>query len=207
MPDLETAEKLHKGRSRDWRKMLEHGDPDGKLWSPGMVDTVLRNHHWFWYANTEHKIEPLDRLVRFYYQSVGRNCNLVLGLTPDPSGLLPEPDFTRCAELGAEIRRRFTQAIAETTGTGKQLILELPRPRKIDHVAIMEDITGGERVRSYSVQGRLPGGTWRELCEGISIGHKRIQQFTPIEVAAVKLTVADSVTTPLIRNLAVYHVG
>jgi len=207
MPDLETAERLHKGRGKDWRKMLAHGDPDGKLWSPGMVDTVLRNHHWFWYANTEHKIEPLDRLVRFYYQSVGRNCNLILGLTPDPSGLLPEPDFKRCAEFGAEIRRRFARPVAETNGTGEQLTLELSGPQKIDHVVIMEDITGGERVRSYTVEGRIPGGTWRKLCDGISIGHKRIQQFTPIEVAAVKLTVADSVATPLIRNLAVYHVG
>jgi alpha-L-fucosidase len=207
MPDLETAEELHKGRGKDWRKMLSHGDPDGKLWSPGMVDTVLRNHHWFWYANTEHKIEPLDRLVKFYYQSVGRNCNLILGLTPAPNGLLPEPDFKRCAEFGAEIRRRFTQPIAETKGTGKQLTLELPVPQKIDHVMIMEDITGGERVRAYAIEGRDSSNTWQKLCDGISIGHKRIQQFAPMEVAAVKLTVSDSVATPLIRNLAVFHAG
>ncbi len=159
--------------------------------------------------NTEHKIEPLDRLVKFYYQSVGRNCNLVLGLTPDPSGLLPEPDFNRCAEFGAEIRRRFRQAIAETNGKGEQLTLELPGPQKIDHVVIMEDITAGERVRSYTVEGRIPGENWRKLCEGfsISIGHKHIQQFTPIEIAAVRLSVTDSVATPLIRNLVLYHVG
>ena len=207
MPDLETADQLHKGRRKDWRKLLEHGDPNGKLWSPGMVDTVLRNHHWFWYPNTENKIEPLDRLIKFYYESVGRNCNLILGLTPDPSGLLPEPDFQRCAEFGAEIHRRFCQPVVETNGTGEQLALALPRPQKINQVVIMEDITAGERVRSYTIDGQVPGGSWRKLCEGISIGHKRIEQFAPIEVAAVKLTVTHSVAEPLIRNLAAYSVS
>jgi alpha-L-fucosidase len=207
MPDLETAERMHKGRGKDWRKLLAHGDPDGKLWSPGMVDTVLRNHHWFWYPQTERTIEPLDRLVNFYYQSVGRNCNLVLGLTPNPSGLLPEPDFRRCEEFGAEIRRRFARPVAETRGIGRQLTLDLPSPCTIDHAVMMEDITGGERVRTYRVDGRVSGETWQTLCEGMSIGHKRIQRFNPIRIAAVRLVVTDSVAQPRIRNLAAYHVG
>ena len=206
MPDLETAERLHKGSGKDWRKLLSHGVPGGKLWSPGMVDTVLRNHHWFWYPNTEHKIESLERLVKFYYQSVGRNCNLMLGLTPDPSGLLPDPDFARCAEFGTEIRRRFDNPISETEGTGEQITLNLRVPEKINHVTIMEDIAHGERVRAYTVDGLGRDNTWQQLCDGTSIGHKRIQTFTPTEVAAVKLTVTATVANPLIRNLAVYHV-
>ena len=77
-----------------------------------MVDTVLRDHHWFWKPDTEQTIEPLEKLVSFYYQSVGRNANLVLGLTPDPSGLVPELDFKRCEEFGAEMRRRFARPAA-----------------------------------------------------------------------------------------------
>lgn len=207
MPGLDAAERAHKGRGKDWRKLLAHGDPDGELWSPGMVDTVLRDHHWFWYPNTEHKIESLDQLVQFYYQSVGRNCNLVLGLTPNPDGLLPEPDFKRCAEFGAEIRRRFNQPIAHTNGTGKELTLELSAPETIDHVVIMEDIAAGERVRAYTIEGRDPGGNWRTLCDGISIGHKRIQTFNPAKVSAVRLVAKDFVAKPKIRKLAVYHAG
>ena len=207
MPDLETAEALHKGRGADWRKLLEHGVPDGKLWSPGMVDTVLRNHHWFWYADTEHKIEPLDRLVQFYYQSVGRNCNLVVGLTPDPTGLLPEPDCKRCDEFGREIRRRFGQPLAQTAGKGKEIRLVLKQPTKVDHVSIMEDITKGERVHQYSVEGQVGGDKWQTLCEGISIGHKRIQQFEPIEVSALRLRVTQAAAPPTIRQLAAYSVA
>lgn len=207
MPDLETAEAMHKGRGRQWRKTLECGVPGGKLWSPAMVDTVLRNHHWFWYANTEHTIEPLENLVKFFYQSVGRNANLMLGLTPDPTGLLPEPDCKRCGEFGREIARRFGQPIATVNGEGDVVRLALKQPASIDHVSIMEEIAQGERVRQYVVQGLVGGETWQQLCEGISIGHKRIQQFPPVEVTAVRLRVTDSVAKPLIRQLAVYSVA
>lgn len=78
MPDLMTAEAAQKGK----RKLLfEHRDPEGRLWCPAMVDVPLRDHNWFWCPGEDHKVELLERLVSFYYQSVGRNCNLVVGLT------------------------------------------------------------------------------------------------------------------------------
>ena len=49
--------------------------------------------------------------------------------------------------------------------------------------------------------------TWRTLCEGQSIGHKRIQQFDPVEVAKVRLVARKSADIPLIRKLAIYRVG
>ena len=204
MPALDSAEAAHKGRAPNWRKLLEHGVPGGKLWSPAMVDTVLRNHHWFWKPNTEKTIESLDRLVRFYYQSVGRNANLMLGLTPDPTGVVPEPDVRRCAELGREIRRCFGEPVAETKGEGTQVELALPKPQRIDHAVIMEDIAHGERVRAYVVEGLVPGNTWQKLCDGTSIGHKRIQRFEPVEVAKLRLRLTESVAPPRIRQFVAY---
>lgn len=203
LPDLESAERGHKGKLADWQQLLLHGDPAGKLWSPGMVDTTLRNHHWFWYADTEHQIEPLDRLVKFYYESVGRNCNLVIGLTPDPTGQLPAADFKRCIEFGTDIRRRFAQPVAEAAGTGHVLTLRLPDAQVIKHVVLMEDITCGERVRKYVVEHAPDGNTWRALCGGISIGHKRIQQFDATRVRQVRLRLLESVAEPKIRRFAV----
>ena len=170
-----------------------------------MADTVLRNHLWFWRPNTENKIRSLEHLVQCYYQSVGRNANLVLGLTPDPSGRLPEPDMKRCAEFGAEIRRRFDQPVAETHGTGNVITLDLPRPQRIDHVVIMEEITRGERVRKYAVEGFVSGNAWQPICAGTSIGHKRIEQFKPTEVAKLRLRITASRAAPMIRQLAAFH--
>ena len=198
----------HDGRvshnSSAWKPHLYHGDPDATVWSPAMVDTVLRDHHWFWKPNTENTIEPLDHLVSCYYQSVGRNANLMLGLTPEPSGLLPQPDVEQCQRFGAEIRRRFAHSIAETHGQGDLLRLDLPRPTTINQIVIMEDIRHGERVRQYVVEGHVHGDTWNVLATGSCIGHKRIEQIKPTEVAAVRLRVPQSRATPIIRTLTVY---
>jgi alpha-L-fucosidase len=207
MPDLETAELAHKGKIENARKLLEHGDANGNYWSPGMVDTVLRDHHWFWKPNTVDSIVSLDKFVGFYYTSVGRNANLMMGLTPDRDGLIPVPDFKRCEEFGKEIKKRFDVPVANVSGKGREIVLKLPEPRRIDHVSIMENIEHGERVRAYQIEGLVPGNTWKKICDGVSIGQKRIQKFDPVEVARIKLTCTESVAKPLIDQLAVYAVG
>jgi len=120
--------------------------------------------------------------------------------------LIPEIDFRRYAEFGKEIERRFSTAIAETSGIGSTVDLELPNPARIDHVVIQEEIASGERVRGYRVEGRT-GREWETLCDGISIGHKRIQSVPLREVTAVRLICNESVAEPRIRNLALYHCG
>jgi alpha-L-fucosidase len=181
------------------------GDPDGKKWMPGECDVPIRNHDWFWHPNAEHKLYPLEQLLEMYYQSVGRNCNLLINANINREGLVPEADFERYRQFGAEIRRRFGKSLAETTAAGGEAQISLPKPQRIDHVILMEDIAHGERVREYLVEG-LVGGAWQKLCDGISIGHKRIQQFAPIEVAAVRLRVTKSVAEPYLRRFAVFNV-
>ena len=47
-----------------------------------------------------------------YEKSVGRNATLILGLTPDPNGLIPTGDEQRLKEFGTEINRRFSSPLA-----------------------------------------------------------------------------------------------
>jgi alpha-L-fucosidase len=183
-----------------WKRFLSKGDPDGTYWSPGMADTPLRNHNWFWKPGQDKSVTSLKGLVAQYYQSVGRNCNYLLGEVVTSDGLVPAHDIERLTEFGKEIRRRFDKPVAETAGAE----LKLPKPARIDHVVIMEQIARGERIRAYEVEGLVAGGTWRKLCEGQSVGHKRIEQFDAVEVAAVRLKVTESAAAPQIRQLAVY---
>ena len=107
---------------------------------------------------------------------MGRGCNLILNGNIDRDGLVPEADMKRFKEFGDEIRRRFGKSIAETSGRGKAVELALAKPTVIDHAIIMEQITEGERVRQYVLEG-LVGDRWTELARGQSIGHKRIERF------------------------------
>ena len=154
------------------------GDPKGKYWRPGECDVPLRGDEWGWKPGQDHLVRSLGNLMKLYYRSVGRNCNLLLNCTPDTHGLVPEADMKRYREFGAEVQRRFGKSLAETSGKGTTVELALARPDWIDHVILMEQISEGERVRKYIVEG-LVNDQWQELCKGSSIGHKRIQRFAP----------------------------
>lgn len=182
-----------------------HGDPDGDLWMPLEVDTVnVHPHCWFWKSKGR-TLKTLDELMRHYYDSVGHGAVLLLNSTPDTTGRIPEEDVRQYAAFGAEIRRRFGESIAETTGAGATVELALGGPTVINHVVTMEDIRQGERVRRYVLEGWRNGG-WQELVEGISIGHKKIDSFPPVEVEKLRIRVTQSAAEPLIRRLAVFHV-
>ncbi len=191
-----------------WKDVLGSGDPDGSVWSPGMVDVPLRGvrpvHNWFWAPDQDHAAEPTESLVEMYHQSVGRNCNFIIGEVVTPDGLVPQSDIDRLAEFGRAIRRLFGTPVARTSGVGERVELHLPQPCRIGRASMMEDITQGERVRRFTLSGLAPGGDWVELASGQSIGHKRIVAFPPREVARVRLVIERARATPHIRELAVY---
>jgi alpha-L-fucosidase len=189
------------------------GNPDGKIWNPGECDVPLPGHRWFWRGEAkpgkpsdQQQEKVLASLIDMYYRSVGRNCNLLLNATPDTTGLIPEVILPHYANFGKEIRRRFATPVAETKGEGETVELVLRKPAKIDHVIVMEDIKHGERVRAYEIEGLVPGNKWQKLCDGISIGHKRIQRFDPQEVSKLRFRATKSADTPQIRRLAVFSV-
>jgi len=182
------------------------GDPTGTIWQPPECDAPLRKHDWFWHPNAEHKIRSVEELVEMYYQSVGRNGNLILNGNIDRDGLVPAADLKRFQEFGDEIRRRFSKSLAETSGKGDIVELSVKKPTVIDNLIIMEQITEGERIREYVVEGMIDG-EWKAICKGQSVGHKRISRFNPVTVTKVRLRCVRSIAEPLIRKLAVYHVA
>ncbi len=151
--------------------------------------------------------DPVDKLIEMYYNTVGRNANFLLELVIDPDGLPFEPDIKYFEKFGREIQRRFGTSLDETSGEGSEITLELKQPARIDHVIVMESILEGERIREFVVEGLVPGNEWKTLCEGTSVGHKRILRFESTEVAQVRLKVTKQAATPKIRKLAVYDVA
>ena len=190
-------------------QLLKEGDPKGKYWVPAMADAPLRGyngrHEWFWEPADEAHIFPLKNLMDMYYKSVGRNSTLIMGLTPNPDGLLPEPDVKRLKEWGDEIKRRFDTPLASTSGTGNVVSLKFKKPTNINHIIIQETISKGERVHVYKIEA-LVNGKWLVICEGESIGHKRIEQFKTVKTNRIRLKIVTALREPQIKNLSAFYV-
>lgn len=185
-----------------------NGDPNAKYYIPAMSDSPLRGydgvHSWFWEPNEDKNIYPLESLVDMYEKSVGRNSTLILGLTPDDRGLLPDADVARLKEFGNEIKRIYSSPKGSTKGENNELTIKLTDGNEISRIVIQENISNGERVRKYKVEGKV-GDSWSVLNEGSCIGHKRIIRLdVPVNVSEVKLTIGQSVGTPDIINFSVY---
>ena len=185
------------------------GDADGPDWCPAMADAPLRGtngrHEWFWEPNDEENLHSLNALTDMYFKSVGRGGTLVIGLTPNPHGRIPDADVARCQEWGNAIRKAFSQPLGAMSDKGKDHTLSLSGPGRVKHVIIQEDITKGQRVRRWHIDALGDDGRWRSAAEGTAIGHKRIVTFgTALPTKKIRLRITDDVAEPVIRNFAAF---
>ncbi|MCF7973453.1 MAG: alpha-L-fucosidase [Phycisphaerae bacterium] len=200
------GESAGKAISKNGFALLKQGDPNGTFWMPAMSDAPLRGHgghEWFWEPGDERLIYPLDRLVDMYDRSVGNNSTLILGITPNTRGLIPEADVKRLQEFGQAIRSTFSHPIAKTSANAYRIELSLDPNTDFDTVVIQEDIQQGERVRQYCLEIRQEGA-WHTLAKGTCIGHKRIHRLPLQQAEAVRLTLEKTMALPMIKQMAVY---
>ncbi len=83
---------------------LNAGDPQGPDWVPGECDVSLRAG-WFWHESEEPK--SLAELIEIYFNSVGRNCVLLLNVPPNREGRLDSEDVARLREFRAYLDAIF----------------------------------------------------------------------------------------------------
>lgn len=190
--------------------LLKHGDPNGAYWLPAMSDAPLRGHgghEWFWEPDDEDIIYPLEKLVDMYCHSVGRNSTLIVGLTPDDRGLLPDADVARLQEWGAAIDALFAHPVGALTAPTRGQVVEitLDPEQAFDVIVLQEDIRFGERVRAYSLE-VLRDDVWHEIATGSCVGHKRIERLAaPQQGEALRVVIQDAVGTPLLSHLGAYR--
>jgi alpha-L-fucosidase len=138
-------------------------------WYPAETNvTLLGNGQWFWARSKRPR--PVTQLVDIYYASIGRNGNLILNLSPDHRGLVPDDQVTALGQMAEIVRDTFArnlakgakvtadhaapkrQAAAVLDGsldswweaapgrTGGTLTLQLPKPTTFDVVSLQEAV-------------------------------------------------------------------
>ncbi|MHA1793923.1 MAG: alpha-L-fucosidase, partial [Promethearchaeota archaeon] len=176
------------------------------FWLPHECDMPIRYHTWFFHPKTEYTVSPLEELVKCYLWSVGRGANLLLNLAPDKTGMIPEADVKAAKVFGAAIKEIFSTPIARTAGKGNVLELKLNlKPREdFNCIRIQEDIKFGQRVRAYSIKAKNQDGTWQNIVNGSTIGHKKIDIIQPINPVEIKLEILSSFDEPIIKTFEIY---
>ena len=90
------------------------------FWYPTESDTILLGG-WFWMGDQD-KPKELDKVLDFYYQTVGRNSLLLLNVAADQRGLLPDSAIQRLKEWRSILDKTFKTNLARgATATATRL--------------------------------------------------------------------------------------
>lgn len=90
---------------------LNTGSETGTVWMPAEVDVSIRPG-WFYHAKEDGLVKTSDELFEIYLNSVGRGSTLLLNVTPDPRGLIPEPDVQSLLRWKKKIDESFAHNLA-----------------------------------------------------------------------------------------------
>jgi alpha-L-fucosidase len=161
---------------------LQHGHQSGTVWRPAEVDVSIRPG-WFYHPAQDGRVRTVDNLLELYFTSVGRNSKLLLNVPPTRDGLIHDVDAARLAGFRArrdesfgaplELRRR-----GRGSRDSRAVVAEwdLGRPAVPRVARLAEDITRGQRVAGYRLEG-WEGGQWRALSAGSTIGYAKLDRI------------------------------
>lgn len=83
----------------------------GAIWYPVEVNTTITNQ-WFWDPETT-KVKSLKELIDLFYHSIGNNGVLLLNLSPDRDGKVPQDQVERLMEFREFMDRFFAKDLAD----------------------------------------------------------------------------------------------
>lgn len=178
-------------------KMLREGDPNGTVWRPGETDVSIRPG-WFHHPAEDAKVRSVDNLVNLYFTSVGRNSKLLLNVPPTREGLIHVVDAERLAGMRARLlEMRVVDDLVETSPMATDgIALDLGRVVRVSFADIRERIDRGQAIAGYVVEGSLDGLSWQTLSSGTTVGYRKLDRFSPVDVRWVRVKVTKSIGTP-----------
>ena len=97
-------------------KELTEGNKNGTDWVPTEIDVSIRPG-WFYHAAEDDYVKSADHLELIYYQSVGRNGNLLLNIPVDRRGLVHTNDSLALMAL----KRRLDDTFLYNMASGQRV--------------------------------------------------------------------------------------
>lgn len=185
---------------------LAEGAKDGKFWRPAETDVPMWAKNKWFFTDGKNWCQNSDKLLDIYYNSVGHNSNLLLGVVVDRDGLVPQKDVQVLEELGRKIKENFSSPITTTIGTGKEIELAFDTPQIINQIVLREDISKGHIVNNFEIISIFEGKN-EKIVEAKVIGNKRIFRLKDTKTEKLILKINDCEDVPNITEFSAYNVN
>ena len=190
---------------------LQHGDRDGTVWRPAEVDVSIRPG-WFYHPAEDERVRSVENLVELYFTSVGRNGKLLLNVPPTSEGLLHSTDVARLIGMREALDGMFAvnkaarskQDFQVNGARMAELMVELPRTESVSVIRLGENITRGQVVAAYRVEGAGSDGLWKPVSKGTTIGYAKLDRFPAVPVQRLRVTIDDAIAEPEQISLMAY---
>jgi alpha-L-fucosidase len=134
-------------------------------WYPTEVNTtILGGNQWFWASNKHPR--TVTQLVEILYTSIGRNGNLILNLSPDKRGLVPDNQLDALSKVAQIINETFA--------------IDLAKGAKVT-----ADTSNATNAPALALDGKLD--TWWEAAPGQTNGTVTLTLPKPVTFDVVSL--------------------
>lgn len=194
-------------------KQLNSGHRDGKTWLIPECDVSIRPG-WFWHEHENDKVRSPKNLSDLYFQSVGRGATLLLNLTPDRRGLIPDMDIASLRKWKAHqdatfAQDRATDATVEPKPekglhTARDITLTLKKAQTVNVIRLREHLESGQRVDAWELDA-WQDGAWKVVASAHSIGAQRLLRFPVVTAERFRLRITESpVDKPVLSEIALF---
>ncbi|MFQ9698258.1 MAG: alpha-L-fucosidase [Zhenhengia sp.] len=85
---------------------LNSGKADGNRFIPAEVDVSIRPG-WFYHENQDGAVRSAENLVKYWFESSGRNAGILLNFPPDRRGLIHEIDTKNVLNAATILQKTF----------------------------------------------------------------------------------------------------
>ncbi len=229
--DAEFRQRKISARDRDLGSRAALENENELIWYPAEVNTSIRPG-WFWHAEENEQVKPLEKIIDIYEKSVGGNATFLLNIPPTNEGLFHENDVARLKDFGAYLqdcygRNLLDSATLEATPAREnhgiecvrtkddscyipaqengqaEIVIRWDKEQNIRRVVMQEQILLSQRVERYAIDA-WQDGVWQQVAQGSVIGHKHIAVLGNVTTGALRIRIIDARVAPTMKFIGVY---
>ena len=186
--------------------LLQAGIKNGDLWWPAETDVSIRPG-WFYHPEEDTKVKSADQLEKIYFESVGRNTNLLLNIPIDREGLVNAADSIALMQLRARLDATFIDNKIEKLSKGKlennAVVVELKGKKTFDVISLKENISQGQIIDGWKVEAWVDN-QWVLLGEATTVGYQRWLILPKTTSPKIRISFKNPLTSRQLLDVNLY---